>query len=90
MIRGNLWEAIRFNPLLILGGPVILVAIGVQRRRERAGAPAAPRLIWGLFAVLVIYSIARNLPSPTRSWLAPPSAATTNLESEIALRQMAE
>jgi hypothetical protein len=80
--RGNLWEAIRFNPLLILGGPVILMAIWFQRRRERAGAPGAPRLIWGLFFLLVFYSIARNVPSPTRSWLAPPRAATTELKSK--------
>jgi hypothetical protein len=74
LARGQLVEAIRFNPLLILGGPVMLTLILVQRGRERRGAKAKPGLIWCLLAILVLYSVARNLPSPTRSILAPPSA----------------
>ncbi|MGI9474593.1 MAG: DUF2752 domain-containing protein [Rubripirellula sp.] len=74
--HGHLWEAIRFNPLLIIGGPLIFAVVVNQRRRERLGGKGAPRMIWTLFAILVLYSIARNIPSPTRSPLAPPVPAS--------------
>lgn len=78
LVHGQLWQAIRFNPLLILGGPLIMIGIWIQRRREEAGGPGVPRLIWTLFFVLVVYSIARNLPSPSRSWLAPPDSVSVD------------
>jgi 4-amino-4-deoxy-L-arabinose transferase-like glycosyltransferase len=74
LAHGRLIEAIRFNPLLILGGPWILAVILAQRHRERRGAKARPGLIWCLLSILVLYTLARNLPSPTRSILAPPAA----------------
>ena len=70
--RGNVGEAVRNNPMLILGGPVIFAFVWYQRRRERAGIAAIPRLAWTLFFVMLFYGIARNVPSPQRSWLAPP------------------
>lgn len=78
--HGRLWEAIRFNPLLILGGPVIFAVVLNQRRRERLGGKGAPRLIWTLIVILVLYSIARNAPSPTRSILAPPVPTTDSTQ----------
>ncbi len=71
---GNLPLAIRNNPMLILGVPAMLLLVGLQRRREKAGRLTSPRLAWTLFLILVLYFIARNVPSPTRSWLAPPAA----------------
>lgn len=79
LTHGRLADAVRSNPLLILGGPIIVAAVLLQRRRERRGASAAPRLAWTVFFVLVVYFVARNVPSPNRSWLAPP--ATVDAES---------
>lgn len=73
LARGYLLLAIRSNPMLILGVPIMLILIGRQRRREKAGGKASPRLALTLFAILVIYFVARNIPSPTRSPFAPPS-----------------
>lgn len=73
LVRGRIANAIQFNPLLIVGLPLIVLWVSVQRRRERDGKPAAPRMIWLLFATLVLFSIARNLPTPSRGWLAPPT-----------------
>lgn len=71
LLHGRIWAAIRFNPLLILGGPVIAWLLLRQRRREQAGSLAAPGLAWALLCVLALYGLARNIPSPSRSWLAP-------------------
>ncbi len=75
LANGRFGDAIRFNPLLILGLPAILGAISFQRRRERRGQPAWPGLAWTCVAVLLVYSVARNVPSPERAWLAPPAVA---------------
>ena len=72
LARGRFVDAVRNNPLLVLGGPIIFGLILMQRRREQSGAAAAPKLAWALFAVVVTYFVARNVPSPQRSWLAPP------------------
>ena len=76
LAHGQLWNAMRSNPLLIVGGPIIFALIWFQRKRERSGGLASPRLCWTLFAVVVIYFIARNVPSPDRSWLAPTQAVS--------------
>ena len=85
--HGRIWEAIRFNPLLILGGPIIFAVVLHQRRKERKDGRGAPKMIWILFLVLVVYSLARNIPSPTRSIFAPPvpaeSTATPETDSAI-------
>ena len=78
LVRGDLWMAIRFNPLIILGGPFILGVLWILRRRERAGSIGSPRAIWTLFFVVVGFAVARNIPSPTRSWLAPPASESND------------
>lgn len=81
LTHGRFAEAVRFNPMLVLGGPVIFAVLWYQRRRESNGATAAPKLAWCLFAILMFYFVARNIPSPQQSWLAPPTALPT-VESE--------
>jgi Protein of unknown function (DUF2752) len=76
LANGEVLLAIRCNPLLIVGLPIILCVIAIQQRRERAGELASPKLAWVLFAILLIYMIGRNVPSPTRSPLAPPASPT--------------
>lgn len=72
VLHGELLWAIKYNPLLIIGGPIIAVIIWYQRRHERLTREAIPRLSWMLFIVVTLYFVARNLPSPTTSPLAPP------------------
>jgi hypothetical protein len=72
LAHGRVLDAVRNNPLLVLGGPLIFVLVWLQRRRERTGGPASPRLSWTLFCVILVYFVGRNIPSPDRSWLAPP------------------
>jgi len=81
LVQGDLVEAIHWNPLLIVGGPVIATLLWWLRRKQRISGQGSPRLIWGLFVVLIVYAIARNLPSPTRSWLAP--SAAVDAESSL-------
>ncbi|WP_146598053.1 DUF2752 domain-containing protein [Novipirellula aureliae] len=71
LFEGNFVLAVRNNPLLILGTPLIGLAIYRQHRRELAGGKASPRLVWTLFILFVAYFALRNIPSPTTSPLAP-------------------
>ena len=72
LAAGRLGDAIKYNPLLILGGPVITAVIAIKLRREDQGEAS-----WTVFSVCMVivvisFAIARNVPSPTRSMLAPP------------------
>lgn len=71
VVQGDLWSAVRYNPLLIVGGPLIAASLWWQRRRERRGGPYAPWLSWTICIVVIAFFILRNLPTPTTSWLAP-------------------
>ncbi len=75
LAHGRLLDAIRFNSLLIIGGPIMALLIFRARRREKTTGVAAARLSWTLFIVVTLYFIGRNVPSPTQSWLAPPPQA---------------
>ena len=70
---GQWWTAVRCNPLLVVGLPVITFLLWQQRRRERSGGPVSPRLSWTIGVVVIAYFVLRNVPSPDRSWLAPPA-----------------
>lgn len=74
LASGRVVDAIRYNPLLILGSPVILAVVLIQRKREHQGAAAWPALSICLFLILLVYTLARNIPSPTRSIFAPPAS----------------
>lgn len=78
LVLGDVLLAIRYNPMLILGLPVIFGMIAWQRRRERAGGLASPKMAWVLFLLLLVYMIGRNLPSPLLSPLAPPASLRSN------------
>ncbi|MCG8650910.1 MAG: DUF2752 domain-containing protein, partial [Pirellulales bacterium] len=71
LAHGRLSAAIGFNPLLVLGGPVLVVLVVWARRRQQLYGVVTPRLAWMSFALIMVYFVARNVPSPTRSWLAP-------------------
>ena len=73
LTHGQIGEAIRVNPLIVLGGPLLFALIAFQRWKERSDGKARPVITWGLVILFVVYSVARNVPSPTRSILAPPA-----------------
>ncbi len=70
LLHGDLGVALRSNALLVAGLPV---ALGYWFRRRRGLHPAGltSRVIWTLFAVVVAYSVLRNLPIPAARWLSP-------------------
>ncbi len=77
LAHGELLLAIRCNPLLIIGLPIILAAVAIQRHQEQQGRRSMPWLSITLAVLFTLFMVLRNVPSPTRSWLAPPPAATT-------------
>ncbi|QDS89320.1 hypothetical protein EC9_35190 [Rosistilla ulvae] len=77
ILHGDVTTAIRMNPLVVLGSPVVLGLIWRERRRGRTGQRTTATLSWTILVVLIGYFIARNVPSPTRSWFAPPSPTTS-------------
>ena len=70
---GRFLDAVRYNPLLIIGGPVILVIVLWKRKRKPFGEAGWAAFVVFLLVFLIVYSIARNVPSPTRSIFAPPT-----------------
>ena len=73
LVDGRFMDAVRYNPLLIIGGPMILVVVLWKRKRERSAVAGWPVLTVFLLVFLIVYFIARNVPSPTRSIFAPPA-----------------
>jgi hypothetical protein len=76
LLHGNLWAALRLNPLMVLATPVVAYAIAAsvwprlqtQWANRIAAHPAWPLAI--LIAV-VAYWVLRNLPFEPFVWLAP-------------------
>ena len=62
------------NPLLVLALPVLVWAWVAWGRRawtgRSRGAPLPAPLVWALFAVVIGYSVLRNVPA-LAPWLAP-------------------
>ena len=62
------------NPFVVLMLPVLVAGWAMWLRREWTGSPrqwlAPAWVVWGLLAVVVSYSVARNIPA-LAPWLAP-------------------
>lgn len=76
--KGHIAEAFRMNPLLIAGTPVFALMIFFQRRREQRSKRLTPSISWLIASVVIIYSVARNVPSPSSSPLAPPAGESVD------------
>ncbi len=69
LANGNFAAALAFNPLLTVGGPLLMLWL-IWRRWQ--GKPSASTTLPTIIVtVMVAYFIARNLPGPTQRWLAP-------------------
>lgn len=71
LLHGNLLAAARCNLLFIVGLPLALLGWSLSRQGGRS-APVSSRAVWIGFAVVVVFTILRNLPVPAFAWMAPP------------------
>ena len=64
--HGNLWAAIRFNPLAVAALPVLALLV-IRPQPQWLGA----RWIWILLVVVIAFGVLRNLPWYPWTLLAP-------------------
>jgi hypothetical protein len=74
--QGEFAEAVRLNPLVVLGFPCLGLLFALKKWRERKLPPAQYQvfpnwLVWSGLAVLLLFGILRNIPVPPFTWLAP-------------------
>ena len=73
LLHGHVLAALYYNALFVLGLPVGAVG-GVywgwcRLRRQPASFSVRPVWLWAGGAVLLIFSLVRNLPAPYSQWL---------------------
>jgi hypothetical protein len=74
LLNGHVWAALRMNPLAVLALPSLLfmLALVFFRLWRKKPLPKMPSWVpWALIAVIVLYTVARNLSWAPFSWLAP-------------------
>ena len=81
LLQGRLEAAWSFNPAMVLiGVPAIAWFAGtalvaaVRNRWPRPGAALPTVAGWAILALLLAYSVLRNVPGEALEWLRPPSA----------------
>ena len=71
ILNGQWTVAIRLNPMLIVGGPIILGLIVYQYIMYRRDKMVLPYLGYAIAVMFTASTLIRNFPSPTNGWLAP-------------------
>lgn len=74
ILNGQLYAGFRMNPLAVASFPFLAACLCfvLYRAYKRRPLPAMPTwLPWAIFAVIVVYTVARNLPWEPFNWLAP-------------------
>jgi hypothetical protein len=74
LTQGDFARALRSNLLLTVGLPVIAVwvALALWRRDLPVLSRGVPGWLgWATLAILLLFSLVRNLPGPLSGWLAP-------------------
>ncbi|MGI5878710.1 MAG: DUF2752 domain-containing protein [Christensenellales bacterium] len=73
-LRGHMWASFWMNPLMYLAGLPLggwLIAWAARRLGGRR-APTLPAWVaWAALAMLVGFTVLRNIPGPPFCWLAP-------------------
>jgi hypothetical protein len=74
IMNGQLYPAFRMNPLAVASLPFLVwfMLLLLYRLYKGKPLPGMPTwLPWTILAVIVLYTVARNLPWEPFSWLAP-------------------
>lgn len=74
LLNGHIWAAFRMNPLVVSALPLLLWALGLvfYRLWKKKPMPKVPSWIpWAAIALIVLYTVARNLPWMPFAWFAP-------------------
>jgi hypothetical protein len=74
ILHGRLWAGFRMNPLAVAAAPFLFAVLGAALLRLWQGKPLPrlPRWVpWAALAVIVAFTVARNLPWMPFAWLAP-------------------
>ncbi len=83
LLHGNLVMAFRFNPILVISIPFLLWFLAGQvlrvARKQSCAVNIRPRWLWLIFAVLVIFSVVRNLPGLPTALRMPDNSETSGL-----------
>jgi hypothetical protein len=87
LLHGRVLTALGFNPLMVLCLPAVLYGLASWVSQRLNGRPLPiPRVraswIWGLLAVILLYWVARNIPAPPFSTLAPSAVTQARDEPE--------
>lgn len=70
LLHGEILEALRSNALAVLS-PIAAVIAWFHLRRRSPGFNITTREVWIIFAVLMLFTILRNLPWAPFHWLGP-------------------
>jgi Protein of unknown function (DUF2752) len=82
LLHGHLIDALRFNPLLVIGVP--LAAIAVARRSYATGRLDCPPISGrAVLFVLLLFATLRNIPGPMSGLLAPPENGSASEPAEL-------
>lgn len=77
LLNGNVRQAFRLNPLMILAMPFVLYALTAQAlqylfNKKIPTVLPKPAWIWTLLVLIILYTIARNIPLHPFTYLSPP------------------
>ena len=76
LLHGELYAALRYNPLMVSFLPLILYLLAAEAARTVLGKELPPVFrsrvwIWTVFALIVVYAVFRNLSAFPFNLLAP-------------------
>lgn len=84
LVHGQLVTALRMNPLFVVALPFLTVWLCGQLAPERREVTISPRISWLIVVLLMGFFVARNVPTPTASYLAPPNGQDASNVEESA------
>lgn len=70
LLHGRILEALQCNLLLVLGTPLAL-GLWIGARWRGVPVPLGSKLVWVLFGIAALFTLARNLPGMPFRWLGP-------------------